>query len=344
MRADRLLASASVAAPGVVLLVPTLGAVVDGAGLATLAIAAIGALVGLSLVVAGGLLYRSGFSDRATLRVAGWNLFGLAVLGTVFTLPFLLGLFRAPSVFIATAVGVSTLAHVLIGVTDVRRIRAERAAARRSTMATLSRRFLPTVRADAASLRTATDLLVDLGDDRVAELAGEARVDAAALGSTAVLADGVRTVTDRGPADRPARDLAGLVEDATADARELHPDADVAVSVPQGVPVPAGEELTAAVAVVLADALEKHDRVGASASAGQEVVELRLGPEAAFDGGAGAVAPKGDGRSGREGSSAGFGRWAIERVAAAAGGSASFDGPGLAPATIRLERAAGPAE
>jgi hypothetical protein len=341
MNVDRLLAGGSVAAPGVVLLVPTLGAVVDGASPARLAIAAVGALVGLSLVVAGGLLYRSGFSDRAALRVAGWNLFGLAVLGTVFTLPFLLGLFRAPSVFVATAVGVSTLAHVLIGVTDVRRIRAERAAAHRSTMATLSRRLLPRVCADAASLRTATDLLVDLGDERVAELAGEARADAAALGSTAALADGVRAVTDRGPTDRPTSDLAALVEAATADARELHPDAEVAVSVPDGVPVPAGEELTAAVAVVLAAALDDHDRVGASASAGQELVELRVGPETAFDGG-GTAAPTGS-RSGREGSSDDFGRWAIERVAAAAGGSASFDGPGLAPATIRLERAAGPA-
>jgi hypothetical protein len=340
MNVDRLLAGGSVAAPGVVLLVPTLGAVVDGASPARLAIAAVGALVGLSLVVAGGLLYRSGFSDRAALRVAGWNLFGLAVLGTVFTLPFLLGLFRAPSVFVATAVGVSTLAHVLIGVTDVRRIRAERAAAHRSTMATLSRRFVPAARAEAASLRSATDLLVDLGDDRVAELAGETRAEAAALGSAAALADGVRTVTDRAPADRPTSDLAALVENATDDARELYPDAEVAVSVPGGVPVPAGEELTAAVAVVLAESLDEHDRVGASASAGQEVVELRVGPEAAFDGGGAAARPTE--RSDRE--SAGFGRWAIERVAAAAGGSASFDGPGLAPATIRMERAAGPAE
>lgn len=335
MSADRLLASASVSVPGVVLLVPTGRTLARAGDPATAGVAVVGALVGLALVAGGGLLYRSSAADRDTLRVAGWNLFGLGVLGAVFTVPYLLGLFRAPSAFVATAVGVSTLAHVLIGVTDVRRLRAERTAARRSTMATLSRRFVPAAREEAAGLRDTADLLAETATDRTAALAAETRADAAALAAATELADGVRSVAERPPADRPTGDLAGLVEAAAEDAREAHPDAEVAVEVPEGIPVAAGEELTAAVAVALADALAGGDRAGASASTGRETVELRVGPAAAFDGGTGTA--------GGADLPTGFCRWGIERVAEGAGGSAEFDGNGVAPARIRLERAAGPA-
>lgn len=339
MSVDRLLASASVSLPGVVLLVPTGRTLARGGDLATAGVAAVGALVGLALVAGGGLLYRSGVADGDTLRVAGWNLFGLGVLGAVFTVPFLLGLFRAPPAFVATAVGVSTLAHVLIGVTDVRRLRAERAAARRSTMATLARRFVPAAREEAAGLRGAAGLLAETATDRTAALAGETRAEAAALAAVTDLADGVRAVTERTSGDRPTSDLAALVESAAEDAREAHPDAEVAVEVPDGVPVAAGEELTAAVAVALADVLVGHDSAGASASAGQETVELRVGPAAAFDGGVGETSGTAD----EVDLPTGFCRWGIERVATAAGGSAEFDGPGVAPVRLRLERAAGPA-
>ncbi|MDS0297625.1 hypothetical protein NDI76_02580 [Halogeometricum sp. S1BR25-6] len=77
--AVRVAASGLVALTGFVLLVPNLAPFLRGAddGL-VVALSLLGSAVSAGLVAAGGLLYRSRFSDRNAARIAVWNLLGVS--------------------------------------------------------------------------------------------------------------------------------------------------------------------------------------------------------------------------------------------------------------------------
>jgi len=110
---------------GAVLLVPTVGRLLAAGGaVADLALAGLGAVVSLVLLGAGYLLHRAAFTPAHTLRVAAWAVLGTGVLGLVVGLMVLAGV-ALPGHAIGTLLAVSALAHVLIGVRDIQRIRAE---------------------------------------------------------------------------------------------------------------------------------------------------------------------------------------------------------------------------
>ena len=110
---------------GALLLVPTVGRLLAAGGaVADLALAGLGAVVSLVLLGAGYLLHRAAFAPAHTLRVAAWAVLGTGLLGLVVGLIALAGV-TLPGHAIGTLLAVSALAHVLIGVRDIQRIRAE---------------------------------------------------------------------------------------------------------------------------------------------------------------------------------------------------------------------------
>jgi len=162
---------------------------VTGLGLAGVAVSSLssgvpglpgGIIVGAVLVlggafaIAGPALYRSSVTSDHLLRVAGWNTLGVVVTVAVLAL---VGTFQAadggrvaaPLLSGAVIVGVSAFAHVLIGVNDVRRIRARTVADQRRKAAVVNR----FVRHD---LRHAAQLLIGYSD----QIGGEGLPDDAA--------------------------------------------------------------------------------------------------------------------------------------------------------------------
>jgi signal transduction histidine kinase len=225
---------------------------------AGLALAGLGAAVGLALAVAGWLLARSGLDGRRALRVAGWNLLGVAVTGTTVGLVLAYQSSVGPAVARpvlsgAVIVGVSAVAHVLVGYNDVKRIRAGELAAERRKLAVTNR----VVRHD---LRTQAQLLYGCAD-RAAAATGDADLAARIRESGDDLADLRRTTTliqDVVEGETPTGRVAvgPLLEAVVADRRERHPDATVASSAPDGLAVVAPEALREAVAELVDNAVE----------------------------------------------------------------------------------------
>ncbi|MFC6784619.1 sensor histidine kinase [Halobaculum halobium] len=119
-------------------------------------------VLGVAFAVSGPALYRSSVTSDHLLRVAAWNTLGVVVTVAVLALvsAFQLaegGRVAAPLLSGAVIVGVSAFAHVLIGVNDVRRIRA-RTVADQQRKAAVVNRF---VRHD---LRHAAQMLVGYSD------------------------------------------------------------------------------------------------------------------------------------------------------------------------------------
>lgn len=119
-------------------------------------------VLGVAFTLSGPVLYRSSVTSDHLLRVAGWNTLGVVVTVAVLAL---VGTFQAadggrvaaPLLSGAVIVGVSAFAHVLIGVNDVRRIRARTVADQRRKAAVVNR----FVRHD---LRHAAQLLIGYSD------------------------------------------------------------------------------------------------------------------------------------------------------------------------------------
>ncbi len=255
----RHVAGASVGLTGLALVgVAVAHAVGRSLPLAGLALAGLGAAVGLALAVAGWLLARSGLDGRRALRVAGWNLLGVAVTGTTVGLALAYQSSVGPAVARpvlsgAVIVGVSAVAHVLVGYNDLKRIRAGELAAERRKLAVTNR----VVRHD---LRTQAQLLYGCAD-RAAATTGDADLAARIRESGDDLADLRRTTTliqevvaGETPTGRVA--VGPLLEAVVADRREHHPDATVASSAPDGLAVVAPEALREAVAELVDNAVE----------------------------------------------------------------------------------------
>lgn len=189
MDLKRLLAGGSIVLTGLVVAAPTGRTLLSGTvGTVGLLIALFGVLVGLALVVGGVWVARSDLVGEHVLRVAGWNLLGVVALGSVLVLISLYPGASLPGFTAAVVLGVSAVAHVLIGINDVRRIRARELAQEREKLAVLNR-------LTRHNLRNDTQVVVGLAE------ALEARLDDPDLSSIAAdLAD-------------HASDLAGLDDD-----------------------------------------------------------------------------------------------------------------------------------
>lgn len=245
-----------------------------------LLIAGLGSVVSLVLVAAAVLLARSEFDPAHALRIAGWATLGTVVLGAVLWLIVRSGV-PLPTFAAARLLSVSTFAHVLIGVRDVQRIRAEDVARQGEKLAVLNRVTRHNLRHEAQQLvwvRTRLADGVESPEERDALAADIDDVTANLERVNDVLSRSQSLFRGDTGSAAPV-DLAAAVEAVVAEARERHPDATITVDVPDGCAVVGGEHLRHAIAELVENALVHADgtpRVGVEATADGDAVTLRV--------------------------------------------------------------------
>ncbi|MGQ4556602.1 ATP-binding protein [Halobellus sp. GM3] len=234
----RVVASAVISLTGLVLLVPNLFPVLDGGGPVAVGLGVVGTLVSVALVAVGGLLYYSGFSDRNAARIAVWNLLGVVVLGSVM-LAHAYAQNRlsggiAPSMFtVGNLLAIGAAAHVIIGVYDARRVRAEQLARERRRTAVLNRVLRHNLRNEAQVLSGHADIVADRPDDE--QLRRSAAVLKRSAGTVGSLAEGAKAITrerDRPLEEYEPTDPAAVFEERVERARERFPDVEFAFDAP----------------------------------------------------------------------------------------------------------------
>lgn len=337
----RFLAAAVVGATGVGVAVPNAVAL-TAATLAELAATGLGVVLGLALVAAAALIYRSDVSTDHALRVAGWNTLGVVVLGLV-----LLVATRYPGVALplpigASIVGVSAVAHVLIGVNDVRRIRASELAREREKLALINRLVRHNLRNQAQVLTTAGEIVAEHVTSEVGREAAE-RIERGAerIGAINTKLGRFQEATDR---DAPPQrvDVREAVESAVEPYRDAHPDATIDVDVSSGLVATASEELETAIDELLENAFE-HGRgaetgVAVRATATGDWVEVTVS-----DGGSGIPDQEWELVTGEREQSqlehaSGLGLWVVRAIVESVGGELAREPDGTA-VTIRLPSA-----
>jgi signal transduction histidine kinase len=251
---------------GVALLAPNLTPLlVGGSSPISVVLAAFGSLVCVGLGVAGYLLYRSGFSTANAVRISVWNVLGVVVLGVVLWLH---GMYQGPLAFgrgdagaaltAGNVLAISTAAHVIIGVHDARRVRAEQLADERRKFAVLNRALRHNLRNESTVLLGHGERLAAGVDDPA--LASSAEVVADRARTVGSLADKAKRTIDlfdrEGHVDTP-REVASMitrvVESVTAEAEA---DADVAVSVPADCRIWADDGYEVALAELVENAVD----------------------------------------------------------------------------------------
>jgi len=323
VRPGRVVAAAVVSATGVGVAAPNALAF-ETRSLLTAAATALGVVLGLALVASAALVYRSDISTPHTLRVAGWNTLGVVVLGLV-----LLVVARYPDVSLplpvaATVLGVSAVAHVLIGVNDVRRIRAGELAREREKLAVINRLARHNLRNQAQVITSAGEVLTEEADTpRARDAADRVTASGRRVADINRKLAAFQEAAERRSVEETVA-LADLVGEVVADYREAYPDAEVAVSVP-AVDVRATPHLAVAIEELLENAFEHGD----AAETGVEV-------SATVDGGTVtlAVSDGGDGIPEEEWAlvagereqtqlehASGLGLWVVRAIAESFGGS-----------------------
>jgi len=212
----------------------------------------LGTVLALVLVGAGVYLYTTDVSTPHAARVAGWNVLGVVVLGAVLYLSSLYRNISAPSFLIANVLAVSAFAHVLIGMNDVRRIRAEALASEREKLAVSNRLVRHNLRHEAQLLHGVSAQLEDRDDvDLVASSVSEI---AAGLGEMHDAVQAIQRLVEGDP-ELERRPVSSIVDGAMAEVRERYPDASVEVNVGDH-RVLAGPELDGAIAGLIENAIE----------------------------------------------------------------------------------------
>jgi signal transduction histidine kinase len=220
-----------------------------------LVLIALGGVLGVVLTGGGVALYRSDVRTSHTARIAGWNLLGVAVLGLVVVLAR-----RAPGValplyVVVNVLGVSSVAHVLIGYNDVRRIRAEDLARQRRTLAVVNRVARHNLRNATQVLAAYASQLTESVDDPDDRQAAETIHDTAM--GLSDLYERLREFQSAVEDERSTRpiELAPLIEDLLTEFRdECGPDA-VESGIPEGLTVTADEHLETALNRLVENAL-----------------------------------------------------------------------------------------
>ncbi|MFD1685467.1 sensor histidine kinase [Halobellus litoreus] len=281
----RVAASAVVSVTGLVLLVPNLFPVLDGGGAFSVALGLVGALVAIGLVAVGGLLYYSGFSDRNAARIAVWNLLGVVVLGGVM-LAHAYAQNRlsggiAPSMFtVGNLLAIGAAAHVIIGVYDARRVRAEQLARERRRTAVLNRVLRHNLRNEAQVLAGHADIVAGVPDE--AQIRRSAAVLQRSADTVGSLAEGAKTISrerDRGPEEYTPTDPAAVLESAVEHARDRFPETSFEFDAPDDLDgtVRASDGLRTALDELLENAAEHGDPpVEASVRILPDAVELSV--------------------------------------------------------------------
>lgn len=235
------------------------------------ALVVLGGVLSLTLVVAGGLLYRADFTPAHTVRVAGWAVLGTVLLALVIGLIGFAGT-PIPLYAAATLLSVSTFAHVLIGVRDVQRIRATDLARQREKFEVLNRLVRHNLRHESQLLLFAAERLEreDVPDHDVAADVEDVARDLSTMNDTL----GRSQELFRADPATETIDLRDLLVDLAEGYREEYPDASIELVLPESCRVESGQQLRIAVAELLENALEHG---GAAPAVTVDVTERQAG-------------------------------------------------------------------
>lgn len=229
---------------GVVLFVPNVRRLSAGGGpRSELVLASVGTLLSAVLILAGYLLLRDETTATHVPRITGWAVLGTILLGLILVLIDLSGT-DVPLFAGATLLSVSTFAHVIIGVRDVQRIRAEELAQQREKLAVLNRLVRHNLRHEAQYLLGAKSRVASADDpDERADISSDIGEIADKLTEMHDTLDRTQDVIRRSDRSNTGVDLGPIVETVVSEYRESHPGATIAVDVPEGFVVSAGTEL-----------------------------------------------------------------------------------------------------
>ncbi|MFB6151827.1 MAG: sensor histidine kinase [Haloarculaceae archaeon] len=252
----RVLAVGSIALSGLGLVAGGAASVAGAGDSASAVLGALGVLLGLALAGGAVFLYRSEVRTSHALRVAGWNLLGLVVLGAVLAVATVAAGVALPLFVVVDVLGVSSVAHVLIGYNDVRRIRAEELARQRRTLAVVNRVVRHNLRNDSQVLTGQAGRLASEVDDPDLEAAAETvREKAFDLADVHEDLQAFQAALDDG-APTQSVGLADVVEAVVDDYRSDHPGVTFEVDVPPDLTVRADAQLTTALDHLVENAVE----------------------------------------------------------------------------------------
>jgi signal transduction histidine kinase len=257
MNGTRVVAAGSVSLTGFALIAGVVASYLGtGVAAAQLALVGLGAVLGAVLVAAGGVLYRSDATDRHALRVAGWNVLGVVALGAVLVLARLAPGPQLTGYVVVNVLGVSSVAHVLIGYNDVRRIRAEDLARQREKLSVVNRLVQHNVRNQTQILTGYSGQLREEADDPItagiAEKIGEAAGNLSTLHER--LQEFQHALDEAAPTERVAVDE--VVDDVVDAYRDRYPGGTFETDVPAGLTVDADEQLRTALDHLVENAVE----------------------------------------------------------------------------------------
>lgn len=222
----RVAAALFVSLSGFALLIPNVTPLVSGGEPPIgIALSVLGTALSVALVVVGGLLYRSAFTTRNTVRIAVWSLFGIVVLGSI-----MLGILRyqaqlgapivAPTFTVAKVLSIGAVAHVIIGVYDARRVRAQQLAKEQRRVSVLNRIIRHNLRNEATVLGGHASLIAEGVDDPELRDSAEAVTKSAGvIGGLAEDARRLQAAFERRPEERESVPVEPLIEDAAEAAR-----------------------------------------------------------------------------------------------------------------------------
>ncbi|WP_136687032.1 sensor histidine kinase [Halorhabdus amylolytica] len=339
----RLLASASVSATGVAVFAIVVAAFRAGSpSIYDLGLVVLGGLVGLVLVAGGAVLFAfEGLRTEHVLRVAGWNALGVVVLGLVLVLAVASPSVSLPAAVIANVLGVSAVAHVLIGVTDVRRIRVGELARERQKLAVLNRIVRHNLRNDAQVLLGNSEALAsELGDDRLGSMAQTIAGKATSLASMNEKLGDFQAAIDHDPDDERAVDLRETVDAVVTDVSATYPEATIETDLAEAVAVRADDKLADALRETVENAVVHGDgTVLVSAIQTDGHVEISVS-----DDGPGIpeheLAPLAEGAEITQlEHGTGVGLWVVRTIVDAYAGTVAFDTEDGTTVTIRLTAA-----
>ncbi|AXG11641.1 sensor histidine kinase [Haloplanus rubicundus] len=334
-RLARFGACIAISVTGVGLVIPNVAPyLVPGQPPVGLGLGALGAVVCLGLVAAGALLYRSGFSTPNAVRIAVWNFLGLVVLGAVLLAH---GAYRGALGTVTTAdalaagnvLAISAAAHVIIGVHDARRVRAEQLAREREKFAVLSRVLRHNLRNDATVLIGQSERLASELDGSLADTAETLHGRSREVGDLATKTKVMVEALDRRSTPNARLNVHDVVTDAVDGVREDANGVDVSVDVPRNLWIWADDSVETALAELVENAVEHGGsdiRVEAADDDGR--VDVRV-----VDDGPGIPADErailsGDAEITQLKHGSGLGLWVARSVAEAADGRLTFDTDG----------------
>ena len=348
----RAIASGVIVLTGLVLLIPNVTVLLTPPpGLVGLVLALLGTVVSTGLVAAGYSLYHSQFTDRNAVRIAVWNVLGLVVLGLV-----MVGLFSFQTssggtvvertFSIANLLAIGAAAHVVIGVYDARRVRAEELAAERRKLAVLNRVLRHNLRNEATVMLGHAETVAETAENEMARNSAETLLrHVETVGELANEADTVMSVYDRHGQGVKRRSLREDARTAVTAVAEKHPEAEIQADVPEELAVRADAALPAAIeelvenGIVHSDAEQPRVEIRAAREDNQVAIEIRDNgpgiPEAEYQ------VVTGDTEITQLTHGSGLGLWVAQAVVDASRGRLDFglpDGEGGA-VTLRLPAA-----